>query len=197
MLEAVVEVTEDNTGAVLDSGTFGFILNFSSGPSQYLSCFTQDERDSWKAAIEFASHTATRQRLKDLQDKVSKLTDTMTSSDDDEVTLDSTVIDPNTAPVLECSMSCDNLLCDALGRSPSARMMVYLRNSDQSSWKLYASTEVVEVSFTNIFFSYNIDSIFLQKCRRAELQTYHHFRSKIFACYLSKSFVWDFQHELN
>ena len=148
VLEAVVEVTEDNTGTVLDSGTFGFILNFCSGPSQYLSCFTKAERDSWRTAIESASHTATRQRIKDLQEKVSKLAVTMTSSDNDEVTLDSTVIDPNTAPVLECSMSCDNLLCDALGRSPSPRMLVYLRNSDQSPWKLYASTEIVEVSFS-------------------------------------------------
>ena len=58
VLEAVVEVTEDNTGTVLDSGTFGFILNFCSGPSQYLSCFTKADRDSWRTAIESASHTS-------------------------------------------------------------------------------------------------------------------------------------------
>ena len=32
---------------------------------------------------------------------------------------------------MEMSISCDNLLCDALGRAPSCRVVVYLRNRDR------------------------------------------------------------------
>ena len=78
-------------------------------------------------------------------------------------------VDPNSPPLIECSISCDNLLCDALGRSvilsflmletiaryciiynsrsPSPRVTIYLRNSDHGLWRLYASTEIVEVCF--------------------------------------------------
>ncbi len=60
--------------------------------------------------------------------------------------------DPNEPPVMECALSCDNLLCDALGRAPSARLVVSLRTgtgkSDRSPprWRRFAQTEVVERS---------------------------------------------------
>ena len=34
----------------------------------------------------------------------------------------------NEIPLMEMSISCDNLLCDALGRAPSCRIVVYWRN---------------------------------------------------------------------
>ena len=35
-------------------------------------------------------------------------------------------------PLMEVSISCDNLLCDALGRTPSCRVVVYFRNGARS-----------------------------------------------------------------
>ena len=129
-------------------GTFGLTLVSGSGSGQHLSCVTRDDRDNWRDAIQSASHFLMRQRLAALRDKVTSLTRALECSDTvDNVTTDSTVIQTNTPAVMECSFSCDNLLCDALGRSPSPRLLVYLRNSDTSDWRLYSSTETVEVIY--------------------------------------------------
>ncbi len=57
--------------------------------------------------------------------------------------------DPCETPLLELSMSCDNLLCDALGRAPSARVVIHARNNtgpaSSHHWRRIAQTEVVEV----------------------------------------------------
>ena len=45
------------------------------------------------------------------------------------------------------SLSCDNLLCDALGRSPSAKIVISLKNHQKGHcWIKYCQTEVAEVS---------------------------------------------------
>lgn len=55
--------------------------------------------------------------------------------------------DPNEPPLFECSLSCDNLLCDALGRAPSAKLVVSARlRPDVNSWTRIGQTEVVEKS---------------------------------------------------
>ena len=128
-------------------GTFGLTLVSGSGSGQHLSCVTKDDRDSWRDAIQAASHFKMRQRLAVLREKVSQLSHSLDNNDSDDVTTDSTVICPNTPAECEASFSCDNLLCDALGRSPSPRLLVYLRNSDKADWRLYSSTEIVEVSY--------------------------------------------------
>ena len=48
--------------------------------------------------------------------------------------------------MLELSLSCDNLLCDALGRAPSAKLIVTFRNNRSVAyWRHLAQTEVAEV----------------------------------------------------
>jgi len=54
--------------------------------------------------------------------------------------------DPSEAPLLELSLACDNLLCDALGRAPSARLTVHAReDAADALWRKVAETEIVEV----------------------------------------------------
>ena len=137
-----VTVKEDNSA--LD-GTFGLVVMLGSGPVQHLSSHTRGERDSWRAALQSASHATMRQQLSSLRERVSRLVSTVPGSGENEPTFETTVIDPSSPPLLECSFSCDNLLCDALGRSPSARLLIFLRNSSNGEWRLYANTEIVEV----------------------------------------------------
>ena len=65
---------------------------------------------------------------------------------------------------MEMSLGCDNLLCDALGRAPSCRLVVWVRNESEETamtassvsssssnsletmWRKYCQTEVVEKS---------------------------------------------------
>ena len=138
-----VEVTEDRT---VVEGTFGLVVRWGPGPAglQHLSCYTRAERDAWLVALQSASHGNMRQLLLSLRERVARLASTEAEVPADEPTTDS-VIDPSIPPLLECSFSCDNLLCDALGRSPSARLLIYLRNSTNGEWRLYANTEIVEV----------------------------------------------------
>ena len=174
MLENV-QVQEDNTG--LD-GTFGLVVMLGGGPVQHLSTYTRAERDSWRGAIESASHGKMKQVLQRLRERVSQLTDSQTDNREDEPTLE-TVIDPSCPPLLECSFSCDNLLCDALGRSPSARLLVYIRNSTNGEWRMYSNTEIVEVRSTEAsesckkcFITENQQSFFPANCH-IQIPTQH------------------------
>ena len=64
---------------------------------------------------------------------------------------------------MEMSLGCDNLLCDALGRAPSCRLVVWVRNESEEAamtassvssssnsletmWRKYCQTEVVKKS---------------------------------------------------
>jgi len=137
-----VTVKVDNSGM---DGTFGLLLTFGTSQLQHLSSYTETERDSWRAAIESASHFKMRIHLQTLRDRLAQI---QKAQDIDkgpsEILCDSSVIDPDTPPLLECSLSCDNLLCDALGRSPSTRLLVFVRNSSNGEWHMYANTEIVE-----------------------------------------------------
>ena len=53
---------------------------------------------------------------------------------------------PHVPALLEASLACDNLPCDGLGRPPSPRILIYLRNPTEAEWRLYANTEIVEVT---------------------------------------------------
>ena len=59
--------------------------------------------------------------------------------------------DPNEAPLLELSVSCDNLLCDALGRAPSARVVLSVGDSSGLRWARLAQTEVAEKSSNPVY----------------------------------------------
>ena len=153
---------EDTT--VLE-GTFGLVVRWGPGPAhlQHLSCYTRAERDSWLVALQSASHGNMRQLLLSLRDRVNSLANTESEVEADEPTTDCTVIDPSTPPLLECSFSCDNLLCDALGRSPSARLLIYLRNSTNGEWRLYANTEIVEVRCLGWLWVVEVRTVLLQR----------------------------------
>ena len=58
--------------------------------------------------------------------------------------------DPSETPLCEMSLSCDNLLCDALGRSPSAKIVISVKNHQKGQqWIKYSQTEVAEVLLHN------------------------------------------------
>lgn len=57
------------------------------------------------------------------------------------------LLDPGEASMLELCLSCDNLLCDALGRPPSAKLVISVKNPNEYMWTKYAQTEVAEVCF--------------------------------------------------
>ena len=52
---------------------------------------------------------------------------------------------PHVPALLEAGLAGDNLPCDGLGRPPSPRILIYLRNPTEAEWRLYANTEIVEV----------------------------------------------------
>ena len=62
-----------------------------------------------------------------------------------------TFADPNEAPLLELSLSCDNLLCDALGRPPSARVVASAGDGSGLQWARFAQTEVAEKSSNPVY----------------------------------------------
>ena len=61
------------------------------------------------------------------------------------------IADPNEPPLLELSLSCDNLLCDALGRPPSARVVVSVGNGSGLQWTRFAQTEIAEKSSNPVY----------------------------------------------
>ena len=52
---------------------------------------------------------------------------------------------------MELSLSCDNLLCDALGRPPSARVVVSVGNGSGLQWTRFAQTEIAEKSSNPVY----------------------------------------------
>ena len=56
--------------------------------------------------------------------------------------------DPSETPILEVSLACDNLLCDAIGRAPSARIVIEVKNPPEVLWRKLDQTETVEVKTT-------------------------------------------------
>ena len=155
----------------LDDSTFGLVLAFaSSGALQHLATYTEAERDSWMAALKSASHHQMKSHLRDLRAKLNgKLGANATNEillSEKEKASSAAVIgefsnfltigslkffsaDLSEAPLCEMSLSCDNLLCDALGRSPSAKIVISLRNS--SNWSKLCQTEVSEKSSNPVF----------------------------------------------
>ena len=61
------------------------------------------------------------------------------------------IADPNEPPLLELCLSCDNLLCDALGRPPSARVVVSVGDGSGLRWTRFAQTEIAEKSSNPVY----------------------------------------------
>ena len=75
--------------------------------------------------------------------------------------------DPSEPPLLELTLSCDNLLCDALGRPPSAR--VVLSVGDEAGlglrWARFAQTEIAEKSSNPVYLRTITVRLILAQCR--------------------------------
>ena len=72
----------------------------------------------------------------------------------DSDTNDTNIVLPDLseAPLCEMSLSCDNLLCDALGRSPSAKIVISILNNNKNPiWNKLCQTEVSEKSSNPVF----------------------------------------------
>ena len=134
-----------DTGGV--DGTFGLLLGFASGQVQHLSSHTESERDAWVAAIQSTKHTIMRKHIQSLQNRLQQLQTTLEPCEKVNVPREpcDSVVSPDSVPLLESALGCDNLLCDSLGRSPSTRLLIFTRNSSKAEWQLYNRTEVVEV----------------------------------------------------
>lgn len=141
--------TEDSN--VMDS-IFGFHLSFGSGLCQYLGCHTPEEREAWRAALQRVSHSSMRQQLDSLRAAVTRLDRADTGRGVGDTGARAWVW-PHVPALLEAGLACDNLPCDGLGRPPSPRVLVYLRNSADAEWRPYASTEIVEVTIIFIIAS--------------------------------------------
>ena len=50
--------------------TYGLVLTFSAGQLQHLATYTENERDSWIAALRSASHRQMRSHLEDLRSRL-------------------------------------------------------------------------------------------------------------------------------
>ena len=96
------------------------------------------------------SHTGMRRQLDSLRAAVTRLDRADTGPGVD--TGDRAWVWPHIPALLEAGLACDNLPCDGLGRPPSPRVLVYLRNSADAEWRLYASTEIVEVTMIFVDF---------------------------------------------
>ncbi|CAB4066700.1 unnamed protein product [Lepeophtheirus salmonis] len=135
----------------LDS-TYGLLLIFAGGQQvQQLATFTEEERDSWLAVLKCASYRNMRSYLNSLREKfhiqmansqkhlhgINNNKDQHEGSKNLNNTSKQPVIDPGEPPLMEMCLSCDNLLCDALGRQPSSRLII--------------STEVVEKNSNPVF----------------------------------------------
>ncbi|XP_059080345.1 inositol polyphosphate-4-phosphatase type I A-like isoform X1 [Tigriopus californicus] len=135
--------------------TFGIILKFGGGLQQHLATYTEQDRDAWTVALKSASHRTMKAHLQTLKQKIqTKLYGNpalASSASSEEISSliapkVPSVIDPSEAPIVEISLSCDNLLCDALGRAPSARLVIHTRNPPEILWKRVAQTEIAEKS---------------------------------------------------
>ena len=124
--------TEDSN--CMDS-IFGFHLSFFL--SQYLGCHTSEEREAWRTLYLVS-------QLDTLRATVSRLDRSDTGRELD--TVDRAWVWPHVPALLEAGLACDNLPCDGLGRPPSPRVLIYLRNAADAEWRPYASTEIVEVN---------------------------------------------------
>ncbi|XP_023330385.1 type II inositol 3,4-bisphosphate 4-phosphatase [Eurytemora carolleeae] len=137
-----------------DSCMYGFNLVWEGGQVQYLACHTQLDREAWQAALLSASHANMRKHLENLKKRllaVSAEFDGQIHAHFNIPKIKLSVIDPEAPPVLECAYICDNLLCDAIGRTPSTRLVVYVRNLSTEPWCFYMNTEIVERTSNPMF----------------------------------------------
>ncbi|XP_069194385.1 inositol polyphosphate-4-phosphatase type I A isoform X2 [Procambarus clarkii] len=138
VLENCQVTLDDSTEA-----TFAFNLVFEGG-SQHCAALCQSERDSWITAIHQASFAYMRLQVEALQQQVTARQSSLPTDIHRHRINTGVTLDVNEPPFLEISVSCDNLRCDGDGQPPSPRVTVQVLNRPQTTWLLYAQTEVIE-----------------------------------------------------
>ena len=66
----MIEDCEIQPEANSSEATYGLVLTFSAGQLQHLATYTENERDSWIAALRSASHRQMRSHLEDLRSRL-------------------------------------------------------------------------------------------------------------------------------
>ena len=111
-----VTVGIDNSGV---DGTFGLVLYGGNSKIQHLRSYTEEDRDSWRKALETASHSNIKAQIDILHRHLMKKKE----AGPEDVTLycDPALINIDVAPLLSCCFSCDNLSSDPTGRPLAVR----------------------------------------------------------------------------
>ncbi|XP_068243281.1 inositol polyphosphate-4-phosphatase type I A isoform X3 [Palaemon carinicauda] len=136
----------ENCQVTLDQSSeppFAFNLVFEGG-TQHCAALCEAERDSWITAIHQASFAYMRSQVESLMQKVAAKQSSVPTDIHRHRINTGVTLDVNEPPFLEISISCDNLRCDGDGQPPSPRVTVQVISSPQTSWILYAQTEVIE-----------------------------------------------------
>ncbi|CAG7715934.1 unnamed protein product [Allacma fusca] len=165
--EPVGVIVLENFTIRIDSKTsnyqsYHFVVGFESGGYHSFGALSESERTSWMDALQSASFSSIRSKLDSLklqiQSRMGRPQSSPSSLGPTDLPVHSNspkacgyVKDVSESPLCEISLACDNLLCDSHGRAPNAKLVVHVRNSQNSVWLKYASTEVVEKSSNPVF----------------------------------------------
>lgn len=128
-----------------------FLVDFRGQSGVYVfSAATPKERASWITALNNAGYFTMKAKLNNLKLEIqSRLSnsDCVANRRETKSTLKGSghVDDVAECPIFVITLSCDNLRCDSYGRSPSARIIVHVRNKPTLQWTKYATTEIIEV----------------------------------------------------
>ena len=139
----------ENVSVAVDTssidGTFGLLLTSGTGHQriQLLRCYTEQERDSWKDALESASYSNMRSRIESLKHHISKRVEAVGLNKSCSVK-DKSLIDPNLQPYLSCRLSCDSLPLDPWGNPLQIR---------------YSQSFSFLFSFISLFFRYIVNPV--------------------------------------
>lgn len=125
-----------------ENGHWPFHIVWENGVCYRMATFHESERTLWLKAIQLAPYDRIHEQLNALREKLNTLSPAV---DIGTYRLQKgVVIDMNEIPLCELAVSCDNLMCDAYGRPPSPKVVVYVQNSKGKCIK-YATTETIEM----------------------------------------------------
>ena len=138
-------------------GTFGLlILSGQKKVLQHFRSYTEEDRDSWKGALESASYCQSRSRVESLRNLIAKKRESEPSE-----RCGRPPADPNQPPLLSCRFACEGLPSDHRGQPSSVRLLHYItispshglnitrlvllaRNKEEEDWAEVGRTEFSE-----------------------------------------------------
>ncbi|XP_064481343.1 inositol polyphosphate-4-phosphatase type I A-like [Ornithodoros turicata] len=133
---------------------FSFVFHDSEEWVLQAACYCAQERESWVVALRDASFSSVRSQVQLLRTRLSahqresdpglarRRCATPRVNDAEACALKK---DPTRfEPLLELSLACDNLRCDADGQPPNPVIVVMVGRALQALWSKFAQTEVVQ-----------------------------------------------------